>query len=265
MCDDKIISTISDSTHRLLTLQQMDCKRVMDQMPFIVTHILPMYKNNIFHHRNKLDDNQIISNYHVLIILHNINKTPYNMGTVEKRPIVGICVESMCVLDASRRGNMQLNGLIIWSRYVLIPRFFNKPTITPHLWDGSLSSLFSLGLCILQYTFAEGITRGMRIVCAMMMFSSSFPYHKNLFSYPWKTRTPGQGQGFEGIGLRVGDFYPQKTPVIHQLRLGQITVNLWLCNWTFKHYCTITTVCPRGVTCDTKCPLSQRFQSPCDL
>ena len=57
MCDYKIISIISDSTHRLLTLQQIDCKTVMDQMPLIVTHILSMYKNNIFHHRNKLDDN----------------------------------------------------------------------------------------------------------------------------------------------------------------------------------------------------------------
>jgi len=35
----------------------MDCKMVMDQMPLIVTHILSMYKNNIFHHRIKLDDN----------------------------------------------------------------------------------------------------------------------------------------------------------------------------------------------------------------
>ena len=56
MCDYKIISIISDSTHILLTLQQMDCKMVMDQMPLIVRHILSMYKNNIFHHRNKLDD-----------------------------------------------------------------------------------------------------------------------------------------------------------------------------------------------------------------
>jgi len=35
----------------------MDCKTVMDQMLLIVTHILSMYKNNIFHRRNKHDDN----------------------------------------------------------------------------------------------------------------------------------------------------------------------------------------------------------------
>ena len=35
----------------------MDCKMVMDQIPLIVIHILSMCKNNIFHYRNKLDDN----------------------------------------------------------------------------------------------------------------------------------------------------------------------------------------------------------------
>ena len=124
--------------------------------------------------------------------------------------------EYMYIIDAFCEGNMQNNALIKCNRYVLfIPRFFSKTTITPHPWDGVLSFLFSLSLDIIWYVFAEGITRGMIIASATMMFSSSPPFHKNPSSYPRKTRTLGQGYGFWRVGVWVHKFYPWKTPAIH--------------------------------------------------